>query len=129
MTTTVKVFAAALLVMAGGLAGCKSVQTTFVNTTGEALDLKITGPGLHVKGVHTIPPYGQVRTRIDVCTVWLPNIYSYKAGGIDGKFTIASDSNERIWVYVGEGTIPEAQYRHSEGDSKTGGSSWITINP
>ena len=128
MTRTVGAFAMVLLAAAATMGGCKKVETTFVNTSSEALDLKVQGPGENLG--HVVPPNGEVRTKIEVCAIWLPRTYTWTAGAHTEQFTVTSDSRAKIWVYVpGPGPVDDPGYRHAEGPKMTGDPSRITFNP
>ena len=104
-----------------GAGGCKMVQTTFVNTTGEAVDLQVNGPGLNINYVGVIPPNGQIRTKIEVSPVWLPNTYTWTAGEHSGAFTLAKDTPAKIWVHIPMSvTAGDPGWRHAEGHEQTG---------
>jgi len=116
-----KIMLVMALVLVGTLAGCRSVQVTFENTTSEPLALEVNGPGSGTGQLGTIPPRGQIRTLIEVCEWDLPTTYTFTAGDHAGAFSISSDSHSRIWVTVPEGSKGiDPQHRHAEGSGQTG---------
>lgn len=121
MTKSLKIMPLFLAALLLGTAGCKQVQTTFVNNTAEPLELQVNGPGMNTGYLGTIPPYGQVRTLIKVSPIWLPTTYTYTAGNKSGAFTLASDSNYKIWVNIPEGSVSnDPDWRMAEGETMTG---------
>ena len=130
MTRTVGALSMVLLLAAATMVGCKQVETTFVNTSSEPLDLKVQGPGENLGRLGAVPPNGEVRTKIEVCGIWLPHTYTWSAGAHTGTFTVTSDSKAKIWVYVpGPGPQDDPEYRHAEGPKQTGDPSRVTYNP
>jgi hypothetical protein len=114
-----------LLVLVGLIAltaaGCKQTQTTMVNTTAEALEVQIHGPGLNVGYVGTVPPQGELTTLIKVSPVWLPHTYSWTAGKHSGEFTITSDSRTMITVAIPrDAEIDLPAWRHAQGEKLLG---------
>lgn len=90
----------AVVLMAGG---CKKVQTTFVNTTNQTLELTVDGPGNGVGYLGEIPSGGQLTTLIEVSPVHLPKTYNFTAGPYQEAFSITSDSEDRIMVVIPDG--------------------------
>lgn len=104
-----------------GLAGCKQTQANFVNTTNEAVDLQVHGPGLNVGYLGSIPPHGELATHIKVSPIWLPNTYTWTAGEHSGAFTITSDSRPTMTIAIPQDAQPElAPWRHAQGDERVG---------
>ena len=134
MTMSRKLVALVLVLTAVGVVGCKSVQTTFVNRMSEPIKLQVNGPGNGVGYLGTIPADGQIRTKISVSRLWLPYTYTYtakhSAGMFNGVFSIAGDSNSKIWIAIPSGKRPEEpDWRHADGSSLTGDSAPITYEP
>jgi hypothetical protein len=117
------------------LGGCKTVQTTFVNTTSEALELQVNGPGNNVGYLGTIPGDGQLRTEIQVSPVWLPTTYTFTAKSAtnkeySGAFSLANDSNDKIQIMIPqEDAARTPDWRHAEGTFKTGAHTTVTFEP
>ena len=113
--------------------GCKRTQVTFVNTTGEPLELYVHGPGLNIGYLGVLPPSGQIRTKIEVWEGWLPETYTWVAGkGVHtGNFSLTKDSNPKIWVTIPMGAAPisDPGWRHAEGTRMTGDPARIVIQP
>ncbi len=116
--------------------GCKTVQTTFVNTTSEALEIQVNGPGNNVGNLGTIPGDGQLRTKIEVSPVWLPTTYTFTAKSAatnkvyTGAFSLANDSNEKIQIMIPqEETARTPDWRHAEGEGKTGSHTPVVYQP
>ncbi|MBN1942368.1 MAG: hypothetical protein JW849_03645 [Phycisphaerae bacterium] len=129
------VTAVVLVVVMATAGGCKTVQTTFVNTTSEALELQVNGPGNNVGYLGTIPGDGQLRTKIEVSPVWLPTTYTFTAKSATNKeytgaFSLANDSNDKIQVMIPQDdTALTPDWRHAEGSGQTGGHTPITYEP
>ncbi len=114
----------------GLMAGCKSVQTDFLNTTQEPLELQVHGPGLNVGSLGVVPAGGKLRTTIQVSTFWLPTTYNWTAGENQGSFTITSDSKEFIQVGIPMGVkANEPAWEMAEGKKQTGVHSTVTFAP
>lgn len=115
--------------------GCKTVQTTFVNTTSEALELQVNGPGNNVGFLGTVPGDGQLRTEIQVSPVWLPTTYTFTAKSATnreytGAFSLANDSNEKIQIMIPQkDTAQTPDWRHAEGAFKTGSHAPVVFEP
>jgi hypothetical protein len=115
--------------------GCKTVQTTFVNTTSEALEIQVNGPGNNVGNLGTIPGDGQLRTKIEVSPVWLPTTYTFTARSATNKeytgaFSVAGDSNDKIQIMIPqEDTARAPDWRHAEGQGQTGGHTPVVYEP
>ena len=116
--------------------GCKTVQTTFVNTTSEALELQVNGPGNNVGDLGTIPGDGQLRTKIEVSPVWLPTTYTFTAKSAatnkvyTGAFSLAGDSNDKIQIMIPqEDTAQTPDWRHAEGEGQTGSPAPVVFEP
>lgn len=124
---------ATVAIMTAG--GCKTVQTTFVNTTSEALELQVNGPGNNVGYLGTIPGDGQLRTKIEVSPVWLPTTYTFTAKSATNKeytgaFSVAGDSNDKIQIMIPqEDAARTPDWRHAEGSSQTGGHTPVVYEP
>ncbi len=117
-----KIALTALVLSAALLGGCKKVQTTFVNTTTEELELDVLGPGSGTGFVGKIPAGGQLRTKIQVSPASLPATYTWVAGDYTGKFTIAVDMKPKIWVNIPMGaTSEDPAWRQAEGTEMIGG--------
>ena len=135
MTMSRKLIVLILVFVAIGVVGCsKKVQTTFVNRTSEPITLQVNGPGKGVEYLGTIPGDGQIRTEISVNRIWLPYTYTYTAkhssGMFNGTFSLAGDSNPKIWIIIPPGKRPEEpDWRHADGPSLTGSSGPITYEP
>ncbi|MCD4823884.1 MAG: hypothetical protein K8S55_04710 [Phycisphaerae bacterium] len=130
MTMTRSLGMLVLGILALSAVGCKSVQTTFVNTTSESLELQVNGPGFGTGYLGTLPPNGQIRTLIQVSPIWLPTTYTYTAGKHKGAFSIASDSKSDIQEVIPEGAkaaLPP--WRHADGKTQTGGLTPVTYEP
>lgn len=130
------VLAAAISVAAMMLAGgCKTVQATFVNTTSEALELQVNGPGNHVGYLGTIPGDGQLRTCIEVSPVWLPTTYTFTARSATnqeytGAFSLANDSNDKIQIMIPQkDSARTPDWRHADGEHQTGTHTPIVYEP
>jgi hypothetical protein len=107
--------------------GCKKVQTTFVNTTDEPVELQVTGPGYGTGFVGTVPPRGQIRTEIEVYPDWLPYTYTFTADEQIGAFTLTKDVNSKIWIDVPQlSGSSDPKWRHAEGHRQIGG---LTAGP
>ena len=123
----------AVTAMAAG--GCKTVQTTFVNTTSESLELQVNGPGNNVGYLGTIPGDGQLRTKIEVSPVWLPTTYTFTARSATNKeytgaFSIAGDSNDKIQIMIPQEDVARTpDWRHAEGEGQTGGHTPVVLRP
>jgi len=115
--------------------GCKTVQTTFVNTTSEPMELQVHGPGRGVGLVGTIPGDGQIRTAIKVSPVWLPTTYTFVATTAtnqrySGAFSLANDSNAKIKIMIPqEEKAHDPDWRHAEQTRKTGSPTPIVYEP
>ncbi|MBN1555416.1 MAG: hypothetical protein JXA11_11780 [Phycisphaerae bacterium] len=126
------VVSVAVMLAAGG---CKTVQTTFVNTTSESLELQVNGPGNNVGYLGTIPGDGQLRTKIEVSPVWLPTTYTFTARSqtnkeYNGAFSLANDSNDKIQIMIPqEDTARTPDWRHAEGSGQTGGHTPVVYEP
>jgi len=124
---------ATVAIMTAG--GCKTVQTTFVNTTSEALELQVNGPGNNVGYLGTIPGDGQLRTKIEVSPVWLPTTYTFTAKSATNKeytgaFSVANDSNDKIQIMIPqEDAARTPDWRHAEGQGQTGGHTPVVYEP
>ena len=134
MTISRKLVVLILVLMAVGVVGCKNVQTTFVNRMSEPIELQVNGPGKGVGYLGTIPADGQIRTEVSVNRIWLPYTYTYTAkhstGMLNGTFSLAGDSNSKIWITIPPGKRPEEpDWRHADGSSLTGSSGPITYEP
>ena len=112
MTMPRKLVVLVLVSMSVGVVGCKKVQTTFVNGTSEPLELQVNGPGKGVGYLGIIPADGQIRTEIKVSPIWLPTTYTYTAkyisGTFSGSFSLAKDSNPKIWITIPQGKKAQA---------------------
>ncbi|HNX27271.1 MAG TPA: hypothetical protein PKK48_07675 [Phycisphaerae bacterium] len=120
------------LVVAAALisGGCKKVQTTFVNTTTEPLELTVNGPGLGVGNVGTIPAGGQLTTLIQVSPVWLPTTYTFTAGSHEQSFSLTDDCKDRIWIAIPEGAkIDIPSWQEGQGLSQVGDPAPVSYNP
>jgi len=110
--------------------GCKKVQTTFVNTTTEPLELTVNGPGLGVGKVGTIPAGGQLTTLIQVSPVWLPTTYNFTAGGHEQSFSLTDDCKDRIWIAIPEGAkIDIPSWQEGQGAAQIGAPAPVSYNP
>lgn len=133
ISRTIGLIVLALAMMTAG--GCKAVQTTFVNTTSEALELQVYGPGNNVGYLGMIPGNGQLRTKIKVSPIWLPTTYTYTAKSAtnkeyNGAFSLAADSNDKIQIMIPkDDTADTPDWRHAEGKGKTGGSTPVVYEP
>jgi hypothetical protein len=111
----------ALALLVGSTTGCKQAQTTMVNTTDEALEVEINGPGLNTGFVGTVPPRGELTTLIKVSPVWLPNTYTWTAGEHKGAFTITSDSAATMYIAIPQDAeFDMAAWRHAQGEELVG---------
>ena len=122
----------ATLIVAAALVfgGCKKVQTTFVNTTTEPLELTVNGPGLGVGEVGTIPAGGQLTTLIQVSPIWLPTTYTFTAGANEQSFSLTNDCKDRIWVAIPEGAkIDFPSWQESQGNVQLGAPAPVSYNP
>ncbi len=120
MTKSLSITLLAVLLVVG-LTGCKQTQTTFVNTTNEAVELQVHGPGNNVGYLGTVPPQGEVTTLIKVSPIWLPNTYTWTAGTHSGAFTITSDSQATITVSIPQDAKADlAPWRMAQGDDLVG---------
>ncbi len=134
MTMSRKLVVLVLVLTAVGVVGCKTVQTTFINRMSEPIELQVNGPGKGVGYLGKIPADGQIRTEISVNRLWLPYTYTYTAkhstGMLNGAFSLAGDSNSKIWITIPTGKRPEEpDWRHADGSSLTGGSAPVTFEP
>jgi hypothetical protein len=130
MTKSLTISLAILTGLAFFGGGCKMVQTTFENTTSQPLELQLNGPGLNTGDLGTIPPGGQVRTKIEVCPIWLPTSYTWTAGQYNGSFAVTSDMKPKIWVAIPEGApTADPQGRHAEGHRLTGDPTPVVYQP
>ena len=134
MTMSHRVVVLVLVSVSVGVVGCKKVQTTFVNGTSDPLELQVNGPGKGVGYLGIIPADGQIRTEISVSPIWLPTTYTYTAkhiaGTFSGSFSLAGDSNPKIWITIPSGKkAQDPAWRHADGAALTGGSAPITYEP
>ena len=102
--------------------GCtKQVQTTFVNSTSQDLELHVEGPGLCNNDLGTIPAGGQLRTMIKVSEFDLPHTYHYTAGHYKQNFCLTKDSQSRIYITIPYGEkCDDPDLRHADGIKATG---------
>ena len=101
----------------------KTVQVNFANATDEPLELNVEGPGLGVGYLGTIPPGGQIKTRIDVDFNVQGEfaIYSYIAGTHSGNFAITETTHPIITEIIPEDrAYTEPAYRHPQGIEQVG---------
>ncbi len=134
MTMSRKLVVLVLVLTAVGVVGCKTVQTTFINRMSEPIELQVNGPGKGVGYLGKIPADGQIRTEITVSPIWLPTTYTYTAkhiaGTFSGSFSLAKDSNPKIWITIPQGKkAQDPAWRHADGAALTGGSAPITYEP
>lgn len=112
----------AVVAMLLATVGCtKEVQTTFVNTTSQDLELHVEGPGLCKNDLGTIPAGGQLRTMIKVKKSKLPYSYNYTAGHHKQYFTLTKDCQSRIYITIPSGRkSSDPDLRHADGIKATG---------
>lgn len=122
----IAILGVAVVLMAGG---CKSVQTTFVNTTNEPLELTVNGPGLGTGYLGEVPAGGELTTLIQVSPIWLPTTYNLTAGNTQQSFSLANDCNERIMIAIPDGATIPSYVKQSTCGEKLGSPTPVVTTP
>ena len=90
-----------VLLCASWLAGCdKDVELTFVNLTGESLDVHLTGSGAGREYLGVVAPMGRLRHKLEIDKDDLPTTCTWSAGPHRGRFPVTKDTQEELRIEI-----------------------------
>ncbi|MGB2821909.1 MAG: hypothetical protein WBF17_13075 [Phycisphaerae bacterium] len=83
------------------LAGCdKEVELTFVNLTGDSLDVHLTSPREGRQYLGVIAPMGKLDHELEVDKDELPTTCTWSAGPYRGRFPVTKDTQEELRIEI-----------------------------
>ncbi len=86
---------------ASWLAGCdKEVELTFVNLTGESLDVHLTGSAAGREYLGVVAPMGRLRHELEIDEDELPTTCTWSAGPHRGRFPVTEDTQEELRIEI-----------------------------
>jgi hypothetical protein len=83
------------------LLGCdKQVELTFVNLTGDSLDVHLTSPEEGREYLGVIAPMGKLRHGLEIDKDDLPATVTWSAGPHRGRFPVTEETQEELWIEI-----------------------------
>lgn len=91
----------ALCVCVLATAGCPRVHLTFVNRTGEPLDVHLTSPARSREYLGVLSPMGSLEHGLSIGSADIPADCVWSAGPYTGRFLLEKDTAKEMRIGVG----------------------------